>query len=265
MILVSDIFADSYQASSQYLLLRDFYNNKIFTVKNTAMTPRQIQTLDSDNLLGKQRKDEKKWRKFSLKELVYLLIVADLKSFGLEHNQLRGLWNTFFNENTHISEAHVDTKLVSEMAIGCTLLGAEIILTIKDNGEVGFFDSSHYVALGYRKPHIQLIFNDYVKKVLEFTGKKMPQVNWSLYSEYFKLSIKEEDLLKIIRDGSYKNITVKKKNGEIELVSAEKIDNNELSPEKLLKLIKDKDFQDISIVKRDGKIVNLKVEETYKL
>lgn len=267
MIQVSDIFADSLLASDKYFPLREFFNKKIFRIKDTsaALTRRQIQSLDSDNLLSGKRKDEKKWRKFSLKELVYLLIVSDLKDFGLEHNQLRGLWSAFFGEDSHISEVYVDDGRVSELAIGYTFLKAEIIIAIRSNGNVGFYDSSHYLYFGSREPHIKLILNDYVRKVLSITGKKLPPAEWSLFSEHFKLSAKEEELMKIIRDDNYTVIKIKKKNGEIELVNAEKTNEKELTSQNLLKIINSKDFQDISVKKRDGKIVSLKIEEQHKL
>ncbi len=75
----------------------DFINKKKFTVKDTPLSYRQVNTLDEDKLLTKDRENNSGWRKFSLKELIYFSVVYDLKKFGLSHEVLKDLSNSFFN------------------------------------------------------------------------------------------------------------------------------------------------------------------------
>jgi len=79
-------------------------------------------------------------------------------------------------------------------------------------------------------------------------------------------SIKAEELLKIIRDKKYNSIRIKKQDGEISVIYAEKQNSEgELKISELKKIIDAKNYQDIQLTKRDGKIVNYKIEETIKL
>lgn len=268
MLQISDnLIAQFYDVNKQINLV-DFINKKQFTVSDTPLTYRQINTLDEDNLLDNSRGNKKGWRKFSFKELVYILIVAEVKKFGVKHDQLHELWKAFF-ENPQSNTK----KGFADLAIGCVFGHTQIILTIDYQGDVIFYDPNSYILLSTweQKPTLTLELNHFVNQTLKTMGRGEFLPKFTVFTESFKRSEKiikpkEEELLKIIRDEKYSAVRVKKKNGEIEIVYAEKTNNTSgLTPEELLAIINKKDFQDISIVQRDGKIVNLKVEETYKL
>lgn len=265
MLQVSEALYLNFLQKDKELNLRKMMNEKKFTVSNAPFTYRQVNSLGEDNLLNDKRKDKKGWRRFSFKEIVYLLIVKDLKRFGFKHEQLRLLWDAFFAEPEKSKEKKY-FKGVSESAIGCTFLEVEIILCVESNGELGFYDPNLYVLyFAYSKPHIQLVLNDYVNLVLKESMNKQIPVKWTLFSEHNVLKPQEENLLRIIRNEDYSEIKIKKKNGEINIIHAGKTTSTGLSQEDLLKIVNSKDFLNIEIAKRDGKIVNLKVEDTYKL
>ena len=81
------------------------------------------------------------------------------------------------------------------------------------------------------------------------------------------LTRKETELIKIIRYKNYSTVRIRKNNGEVSLVYAERYKTNTDNPSEkdLIKVLSSRDFKDMSIVKRDGKIVNYKIEETIKL
>lgn len=261
MLLVSENLLLKYLEADEKFKLAEFVNKKLFTVSDTPLTYRQINSLDGDNLLTTDRNKKKGWRKFSFKELVYVLIVHELKKFGLKHEHLKQLWKLFFETN------------VAETAIGGVFGLVEIIMTIDSEGQVIFYDPIHYLLFSNdRKSVIQIKLNDIVNSILEKTGKSELIPKWSITQEIYdkndiNLSGKEEELIKILRDKSYTAIRVKKKDGDEILVYAERVKNgvSEYTPQDLLKVINSKDYQDINIAKRDGKIVNFRVEETIKL
>lgn len=275
MLLISENLLIKYLLLNDELKLDEFINKKLFTVADTPLTYRQVNSLDTDNLLTNDRAKKQGWRKFSFKELVYVLIVHELKQFGLKHEQLKSLWECFFKEPTK-SEKRTVAKIelnkgIGEIAIGCIFEQVEITLVLDSRGEVIFYDPIHYLLFS-GKPSLQIKLNDIVNELLKKIGKEQIPIKWSvqeeaLYGKEYRLTTKEEELLTIIRNRDYSSIRVKKKDGEIALVYAEKIrdGSNGTTTQDLIEMLNTKDFQDISIIKRDGKIVNYKIEETIKL
>ncbi len=277
MLLISDNLLLKYLKANEQFKLDEFINKKLFTVADTPLTYRQVNSLDTDNLLTKDRAKKQGWRKFSFKELIYLLIVNELKKFGLKHEQLKQLWEAFFKEltkreNRQVAEIEIN-KGIGEIAIGCVFGQVEIILSIDTEGQIVFYDPIHYALFNPNsKSQIQIRLNDFVNNLLVKSKKQPIPVIWSIRQAIldgyrFDLTTKEEELLKIIRNVDYSAIRIKKKDGEITLVYAEKVrdGSNGTTTQDLVEMLNTKDFQDINIVKRDGKIVNYKVEETIKL
>lgn len=248
----------------KYLRIKDkfelgkFLNKKMFTVSDTPLSYRQVNTLDKDKLLTDNRKKKEGWRKFSFLELVYVLIVDELKKFGLNHQQLNQLWEYFIGK-----------PIIGETAVGCTFTETEIILTVNSKGDVVFYEPSYFLVIKDSfEPFIYIRLNDIVNKLLVKMDKKSLPIRWSIRDAYMerKVSPKEMELVNIVRNKSYDSIRIKKKDGDISIIYAgKKMGKNTLSEQEVIKLLKEKDYQDVNIIKRDGKIVNYKVEETIKL
>lgn len=277
MLFISDNLLLKYLEANEKYKLDDFLNKKTYTVSDTPLTYRQVNSLDADKLLSKDRENIQGWRKFSFKELVYVLIVHELKKFGLKHDQLRQLWDAFMKEPTvddkrKFGEVEI-TSGIGDVAIGLVFSHVEIALTVNSDGKISFYDPSNFAVFYQNEiPHIHITLNAIVNKVFETSGKATFPIKWSIRQMLIdsigqRLSEKEGELLKIIRNEDYSALRIRKKNGEITLVSAEKSKNENyyVTTKDLIKLIDKNDFQDISIIKRDGKIVNYKVEEAIKL
>lgn len=274
MLLITDESLLSYLTAKEKLKIDEFINKKLFSVSNTPLSYRQVNSLDADKLLPNDRKNEASWRKFSYKELTYILIIHELKKFGFKHEQLKQLWAAFFKEPTknRLNKPELN-KSFGEIAIGLVMLGVEITLAIDSEGSVLFYDPIHTIFLDVYsadKPNIVISLNDIFNKLIEGAGHEPIPIKLSLRDLVFKyldvITPKEEELIKIIRDKNYNAVRVKKKDGDIALIYAELGKNikGEITPEQLLGLIKKGDFQDINIIKRDGKIVSFKIEETIK-
>lgn len=271
MLMISDNLLIKYLEAEEKYKLDEFINNKRFTVADTPLTYRQTNSLDEANLLPEDKNRNNGWRKFSFKDLIYFLIVSDLKKFGLEYNQLRELWEAFFKELGDKKKVGRESKFLADFVIGCIFGQVEMTLRINSDGNIGFYDPLHLLFFARSKqPEITLVVNTYVNNLLKKVGKNEIPVKWTVLSEVLdkpSITTKESEILKIIRDNAYSGISIKKKDGENYIIYAEKTNNsdNDTKVEDLIKLLKEKDFQDISIIQRNGKIVNYKVEETIKL
>ncbi|HSW88012.1 MAG TPA: hypothetical protein VLG12_02505 [Candidatus Saccharimonadales bacterium] len=271
MIYITPKLDIAYEKEDDKFNLRKLINEKNFTKSNTPLSYRQINTLSKDKLFPEDRENKKSWRKFSLKELIYFSIVFELKEFGLSHDVLRNLSDSFFKGPTPNGTLETN-KYTSEIAIGCVLIQAEMMLTIAKKGKVTYYDPPHYILIGTDKsPVIQIRLNDIVNKIYKDLGKKPVPIKWSVKNylwskEKFKVSDSEKTVLNIIRTKKYNTIKLKTKDGNVSLVQAGKvIDTKQLSGRDVAGLIENRAYQEIEVITENGKIVSLKSEEKIKL
>ncbi|MBI4037789.1 hypothetical protein HY382_01955 [Candidatus Curtissbacteria bacterium] len=239
--------------------LTDFINKKRFRVADTTLTYRQVNVLSKDKLLNDGRKQKEGWRKFSYKELVYLLLVDELKKFGVQHSQLKPLWKFFFED-----------QYASDMAIGVAMARIEITILFLPNGGVLFCDPINYLLYGSDKDtYIHTTLNKFVSKVsIKRDGMlATPKKTFASLFLQSAISVKEKQVIKLLRDKDFNSVRIKKKDGDISHLHAGRTMGNEkpISAEDLIKVIQKSDFQDVSLVKRNGKIVNLNTEQAFKL
>ena len=235
-------------------------NEKSFRRANTPFSYRRINTLSKDKLFPEERNNKKGWRKFSLKELIYFKIVFELKMFGVSHGNLKSLADSFFNEET------------AEIAIICVLIQAEIMLTIKSDGKVTYYDPPHYLLIGREEtPTIQIRLNDIVNAVRKANNEKPFPIKWSgrnyfWNKENISISNNEKYILNIIRSKNYHTIKLKTNDGKASLIQAGKVvDPKQLSSQELVRIVEKKAYQEIGIITENGKIVSFKTEEKFKL
>lgn len=271
MFMISDNVLVSYLNANEKFGIADFINQKTFRVASTPLSYRQVNSMDSDNLLPKDEDRKQGWRKFSIKEVVYFLIVQELKKFGFKHIQLKKLWSSFFRERDLKDDFTAINKYDGEIAIGCVLCQTEITLRISSNGEVIFLDPVNYNLFPFNsEPYITIGLNSIVNKFLKEIGFGDYPTRFSNSSFEENKSVttsKEKEILDIIRDENYSSIRLTKKDGEVSIIHAEKskTDKKDVGSQDILKLIKDGKYQNVTITQMDGKIVNCKVEDTFKL
>lgn len=277
---ISEHLELEYLKANDKFNITDFLNKKVFRVSDTPLSYRQVNSLDKDGLLGEQSERKKGWREFSPKELVYIQIVTELKELGFEHRKLDNLWRAFFKEpnkppkGEKMPSPHIN-RGISETALGCVFAQVEMTLVVNKKGEFAFFDPGNFAVydrlLGaLPSVYIRLNLNDFVNDVLKMMKKEPFPVKWSLSEEYIQSSVlnlteKEKGILEVIRNNDFQTVKLKKKNGEVSVIHAERSNGDDISVQDLVKILKEKDYQDINIVKRDGKLVNLKQEEIIKL
>jgi len=111
-------------------------NKADFSVSNISLSYRQINELGKAKLIIDTRNNNKKgWRKFNIKEALYLNIISKLKEGGLTAKQLVGFKNSFYKNNDF------------EKVFWLILSGENIILSIDENGKANYFDWLYFVFL----------------------------------------------------------------------------------------------------------------------
>lgn len=252
-------------------------NAKRYRAADTGLSRRQLATLDADSLLSSLRAGNRGWRRFSLKELVYFGIISDMTGFGLRHRQLKDLWQAFFG--TEMIDLHVLTRVSfghyeGEYAILKVLMGEQILLLVKQDGYVVICDSKHSLDVldRFELPFVAVRLNPIVNLVLQRIGLPSSPVTSNvetLLAESLesRLSVKEKQILSIIRNNAYSQIVVTKKDGDTFVVHAgrEYGGDPDISPEMVLRMVTGGDFRDVSVTKRNGVIVKVTEVETFKI
>lgn len=239
---------------------RDLLNKKRFRVADTPLSYRQVNSLDANGILKDDRKDKKLWREFSLKELVYLSIIKELRTFGIIDEQLEKLKKSFFSKEYTFS---------SDECLLDILRGVKIVLVLGNDSSVAFYTTpSLNLFERDSKLLININLNEIVLEIWEKMSKKRVEYKNELdllggIIDDFELDDKEARLIGLIRNKDFKTIIIKKNNQKEFIVKGERIEF--ISGKELVSMIKEKDFVDISIIKRDGQVVHTKIEETFKI
>jgi len=238
---------------------RQYLNTHNFRVADSPLTYRQVNSLDSNGILNDNRQNKASWRKFSLKELIYLSVIKELRQYGLIDKQLIKLKEAFFSK---------DYELQSDIALIGVFIKAKVMLIINDENNLGFYTIGKLKLYESRsKSYVNINLNEVINGLFKVLGKETieyrDELDWmSDKISEFKPSDKEEEILKIIRNKDYKTITIKK-NNKVFVIKGEA--TNTIGEEQLFDMIKNKDFADITILKRDGNFASIKVEDTFKI
>lgn len=253
-------FFSKFRGENDYNEVRDLLNKKMFRVADTPFTYRQINALDDDKILEDNRTQKSNWREFSLKELIYLSVIKELKSFGVVNGQMKELKKVFFLGRSKRHLAHTEKYLLASMK------GIKIILLFGNDSAVSFHTVNDYMLFERdKKPSIHINLNQVIFKILAQVGEKQVDYKkeWDYVVGKVKLTQAEQDILDIINNKDYKTITVRKSNNKDYVIKAERI--ADIKKEDLIKIINDKDFATITAVKQSGKIVYITVEDSFKI
>ena len=99
-----------------------------------------------DNLKNKKQK------KLSFRDLIYLSLQKTLHLYGVKEEQLTTLKKSFYQEKQDDTQEDTESMFTSEVAIGCVFMGIEIILCCTLSGEATFYDPTNFALL--RNPNI---------------------------------------------------------------------------------------------------------------
>lgn len=163
---------------------RNILNEKKYRVANTDLTYRQINSLDGNEILQDNRKEKKGWRKFSYKELIFISIIKELRSYGFIDEQFENLRDLFFKKSE---------EYFSDLALIAAYSGTKTTL-IASMADKGFT----YELIGFeikqsesRKSYIIVNINRIIDELRKSTDEISIDMNEMLKSQ--KNSLKNID------------------------------------------------------------------------
>jgi len=248
-------------------------NKKIYTVSNATLSHRQVNALDKDGLLDKSREADSEWRKFSLKDLLYLKVISKLKKFGIKHEQLTSLRDSFYKEtnNQDKKTTHRNTKIDSEISIMCILNGVEMYLCVYEDGQTFFYDPIHYAiaSSGVCNGYISIHLNTLMNEILTSLKKEPKKITFSLLDNVLsddKYSKKEQDLISIVRNEENRHIHIEKKDdGSLLCKAFNEYIQQPIEIPDFVKKIEEMPFVDVDLRIENGKVVNHRLTTKIKL
>lgn len=220
-------------------------NEKKFTIKDTDQTYRLINHWSHLGLIADDRKKEGEWRKLSILDLVWIHVLVALRGFGLPHNALQMTQKTLFKRGSK-------TELCPffEFAIAQVLMKQEQYLIVFSDGKAAALEGGR-LAWNCREfkigDHICINLNRLASGIFE--GKDFTPVYHS------DLDNNEVAVLLHMRDRDCESVSVKTKDGKIELIEATQTVE---AQKRIVDLLKEHAYQDITVKRRGGKIVLIK-------
>ena len=254
-----------------------------FTIKRAKLfidnlTYKKINDWDGKKILsGTRDNKEAGWRKFSIIDIVKLLIVSDLRKLGFNINKIIKILKNISQYsleplkkkyNLHINHSLFLMDTLEIFFLSC-LNGNMDFLIINGEEEIFFFDETdlfqnHFYLDQAFTPIIILPFFDYVKRIAEKIDIKVKYDKDPKLYELFKILPLERKILDIINNKKYESITITKQNGEIKTIKPKEIQRGGFSDKEIIEAINKKKYQKVSTLVKDGKRINVTREETIK-
>lgn len=232
-----------------------------------GLSYRQLNDWDSKGALPGQRKGRAGWRRFSPREVFALLVCSELrKRFGAPVESLR-----FVRQFMLQGDADHLRAAAELMTLGLS------VWLLTDLRETFILDSdmefasllSHGLCRG-DKPNgfVFLNVNPLVNRILLARGSKLQlQVTEQLYGplEAHRWRVRthsdaELEVLELLREGSYKSVTVTLRDGEVVSAKAEREfvgPGRDLTDEEVAALIRSQAFQTVTLKRHDGRTVSV--------
>lgn len=275
--------------------LTDFITKEQFTSGNLDISRRHINYWDNEGLLITQRKEGEKWRRFSFVELVWLLIVNELRTFGCPLElikKLKGSLFSLFPVKEQLLALKKDPKIIlsqitdpeekqfvkdllklnlEEQAPELNFLTVMIfnILSQKQNLAILIFSDGSFFPYvpgeeKYLPKEIQhsLVYNSYLR--VSLTKILCDFLSDEKAAEFIpKLNIlqpSEQKLLEIIQSEEYNSITVHfkdKKMNSLELHKRQDV------KKKVVDILQENQYQQVVIKSHKGMVTT--IENTVKV
>jgi len=242
-----DLAWGSYMQGKGHRLMSALLNEKKHTIKDTDQSYRVINHWCSLGLIEDERTSDSDWRKLSLLDLIWIQIVAELRQFGFPLEKLNMTKNTLFNGKPNLSP-----YTLFEFSIAQVFMKSDQYLVVLPDGKAAAI-SGEMLEINMRlfdlKNYMCISLNTILSKL--YTNKDFSPV--LRYVE--TLNEDEAEVLFQMRCGVYESVSVKMKDGKIELIEAtETID----AQKRLIELLKEADYQEIQVKTVEGKIVSIK-------
>ena len=230
---------------------------------NEDLTYRQINCWEKAELIKPKRVGSKKgWRLFSFCDVVAILLIKDLREFGLSSKKIRATISHLLKKREHRSR---DISSI-DLNILFTLSGQEVGLLIFERSDPVIAPISALFEVfktvnSWRHKYIYIPFSSYVTKILTAGGIKLDY--GGNYNPPF-IDPRLRNLIELIKSKDYREIRVYTQDGGIKRIGALSSISGEFSENDVLDSVNKNDYQKIELIKKDGKIVSISREESIK-
>lgn len=250
-----------FEDEERYLEWHTLLTQPRYRVADTDGTYRSINYWDEQGLLLTQRKNTESWRQFSVLDAVWMRVLKDLKSVGMQSDTLLRLKKDIFavkDKQGRYSEfefwiyASLGNKDVSLIVLPD---GRGIIATPQDV-------ELHQTGFGIGETFVTINFKQIVRAVLIPNDTKAGKRKDML----LKLDSEEIDLIHSLRLENVDTVTAHIKEGKLDRIEMRKVEQNpELLMEMVRQKLKESPNQTITIKKQDDKVIFVEQKKSRKV
>lgn len=205
-------------------------------------------------LIDAEQSTEGGWFYFTKIETVWIEIITQLRRFGIDLKKIKAIRSQLFEEK-------VEGFSLIEFVLMHSILKQPYLMLVFQDGSIQLLSSRLYskcISHETLPPHITLNFFHLAKEI--YTNN-----NFHLGIEKTsttELNMAELKLLYFVRTGDFSEIKIRLKEDDIYLIEGKKQIKN---PKNLMKIISEKSYKDISIKTENGKIAYLSSTEKIKI
>lgn len=185
---------------------------------------------------------------YSIIELVWLSIIADMRDLKIEYAQIQEVKKGFFSRITDNEQKYTILEYYMTLILEFNL---PIFLVINQNEMLLVNDKLYIRKLtsGVLEKHITISLNKQIRDTIKHIYKS-PN-----YSTYIELSKEDRNILKHTRNKNFKQVVIQRKNGKIDLIEKTRVAPIKHSKQ-IIEWLEEEDFQDIQITRH-------RAENTY--
>lgn len=222
-------------------------NEQKHPVKVAETSYRAINVWSEYGLLEDMRDKSSEWRRFSVRNLLWIELIVKLRMFGIPLEKIKKAKDTlFFTQLGH------KPYPLFEFYIALVLMGNDVKLIMYPCGEAHLLTEKQLKTqdeLFYSGSYLTINFNEIVQKVFKRPFAQKEKIFTEILTE------PEMQVINAIRDNRFENIEIKMNDGKIALIEAtEPIALHA----RLSDLLKDKQYQEINIKQQKGNVVSIK-------
>lgn len=225
-----------------------FLNDKAFTIKDGGgITYRVLNHWMSEGLIEDDREDTSKgWRKLSLKDIVWLHIIRDLRKFGLPIEKIRVVQESLFGDPKHGAR---NFELALLLCAAQPPLNFFIIVFESGDARIATLQSLWYneAINGYAAPYIRISLNDLLCTVLGSDRYSPERIHPVV------LTAEEIDVLGSYREGGFDELRIHAKDGHLDRIDKTR---SIREPQRIHALIDETRFGEIKIKIDNGKVIH---------
>lgn len=239
---------------------REFVNQPRYTVRDTGATYRIINHWASQGLLPERReKDSAGWRKLSIKDLLWLEIVKELREFGFPIEKIKKTFDCLISEDRRHLEVALGLAIRKEPVAVFVLVFDDGTADIGTEHCIDFTDH----IFGYQT-FLRINVNAVLKRIFPQTEtvcaawRRIPD---TLQPRGEILNEGEKSLLDSVRDKKNHEVRANLKEGKVtDIESTKKIDKPNV-----FETLKDMNYGEVTIQVENGKPVYGRVKRKKKV